>query len=88
MEAAMIEKTITPAADADVDRLSLHLCQLAIDADRTTDQLEAVYLTDGHAALLTLPITHLRLVTMRLIELVREVDRLDQRPRRERLEAA
>ena len=72
-----------------VGALDRRLCRLACEVHETIHQLEAEYLTDVEAALLATPALHLTLALEELQQLIYEADdRLDDRPRLERLAAA
>jgi hypothetical protein len=78
--------TLAPAGS--VNAVNVRLCRLACDIDEAIDQLEGWHLTDGEAELLGLPIMHLAIALRRLEQIVYEVQKLDQRPRLEKLRAA
>lgn len=78
----------TAAPVGSVNALNVQLCRLACDVDETTARLEDWHLSDGEAALLAVPILHLTIALRRLEQIVHEVEKLDQRPRLERLRSA
>lgn len=80
--------TTTSAPAGGVSSLNVRLCRLACDVDETIDGLKDWHLTDEEADLLSVPILHLTIALRRLEQIVHEVEKLDQRPRLERLKAA
>lgn len=69
----------------DVARLTLTLARLACDVDQAVSALEDAYLSDGEAAYIDPVLLYLTRGVARLGQLVYEAEKLDDRPRRERL---